>query len=1055
MDRERRAGPETGAVAGCRRGISALAAAMLVASSVIGGGGGPAQADTEGSNGAGTVVTVGMLPLGASLNPFDPASSSASFWPIADAVMPAALQWRGTPTGEPEPGIAVEVPTVDNGGVVVNPDGTATIRYELDAEAVWEDGTPISGADLAFTHDVICASNDAFNLSRWQLCPDGPSDAHVVPGSVTAEPKAVEVTLSQPTLEYIRLFSVILPSHKLEGTDIEDDWHDEMWLSGGPFRFVEWVEGERLVLERNPNYWRRDPVTGADLPRVERLEFRFYDDQQALLPAFATQEVDVAPSILPLPSTFEDLIALRQIGADVQFGLQGSLLVPLYFQFGPGRFERNERSLNEHLKYRRAVAHAVDREAIADQLFAGEGPGGQSILAPTAPHLSEHPWSQYDHNPEAARGLLSSLEDDLDADFDEHIPLLDVILIEAEARRIVAMEILEDMLASGNMEYRAEILDALQWVSLVFPSEDRLDSPWDTTMFGWSTGGGTAGAASFLQVFEPGASSQVGGWGLDGADVGGEPAERYGEIMDELRTTIDLAAAVPLIQEAEAILADQMVVLPLFSQPQVGGAWSDHVRGFQTTAGLALYQVDRWWVPRIVTGNVDEGGTLTTDPAGEGATEEEPIQVAVTSPTAGEVTIELGPLAEPDPEGFELLDVQLELDAPEASTDDPLSIVFSIHPSQLPEGEDGSTLQVFRDGVMVQDCAGQHGNADPDPCVAERELLDDDQVRLTVLSSTASTWHLGSPLTEPTQPETHISIDGPTEATVDEPTNFEVRLTNTEADIPENVRVEFAVVRDNNIEEDDLTLEWCAVPEDDGCDDWQALELTAEDGALIGDFGPVGGFTVHDNYDETTLIRATFTTADAFHTTAVVRGTNTREAYATTDHTVMTADPPSEEVCLDLLAAQDLLVGEVCLSLDDSQLVAVYTTRDGWTLDQTHLAASTDEPGTGEWVDGDEPWLNPRGMPSPGRFPHWQAHDPLEDGTATYVIAMSALENTNDSILFLAAHADVAHLADGRNEGAWAHGTRFVDRGTWATWFSITIPTTEARGNAGPATGDE
>ena len=41
------------------------------------------------------------------------------------------------------PELVTELPTVDNGGVVVNDDGTMTVSYTIRDEAVWSDGTPI------------------------------------------------------------------------------------------------------------------------------------------------------------------------------------------------------------------------------------------------------------------------------------------------------------------------------------------------------------------------------------------------------------------------------------------------------------------------------------------------------------------------------------------------------------------------------------------------------------------------------------------------------------------------------------------------------------------------------------------------------------------------------------------------------------------------------------------------------------------------------------------------------------------------------------------------
>ena len=53
------------------------------------------------------------------------------------------------------PELVTELPTTGNGGVTVNEDGTMTVNYQIRDEAVWSDGTPISGDDFAFTVDLL------------------------------------------------------------------------------------------------------------------------------------------------------------------------------------------------------------------------------------------------------------------------------------------------------------------------------------------------------------------------------------------------------------------------------------------------------------------------------------------------------------------------------------------------------------------------------------------------------------------------------------------------------------------------------------------------------------------------------------------------------------------------------------------------------------------------------------------------------------------------------------------------------------------------------------
>ena len=143
---------------------------------------------------------------------------------------------------------------------------------------------------------------------------------------------------------------------------------------------------------------------------------------------------------------------------------------------------------------------------------------------------------------------------------------------------------------------------------------------------------------------------------------------------------------------------------------------------------------------------VAAGSTRTTDTEGDGATPADPIETTVTSPTAGILTIAEMPASFPPPAGFQLLGWQVVIFAPLASVAAPLRILFELDASIFPPGvfQPQNAIEVFRNGTQVPPCSGAPGTAAPDPCVASRVLLAGD-VRLEILTSTASTWNFGVP----------------------------------------------------------------------------------------------------------------------------------------------------------------------------------------------------------------------------------------------------------------------------------------------------------------------
>jgi streptogramin lyase len=170
------------------------------------------------------------------------------------------------------------------------------------------------------------------------------------------------------------------------------------------------------------------------------------------------------------------------------------------------------------------------------------------------------------------------------------------------------------------------------------------------------------------------------------------------------------------------------------------------------------------------TANAPAGGTVVTNSQ---STADDPIGTSLTTPVAGPVTVEEIPTTTPDPGGFTLLGHQVNVTAPSATAANPLLLTFRLDSSLLPPGEDETTLQIFRNGVLVPECASG-GSADPDPCVANRVAIDEGggDVSLTVLTSQASAWNFGvGSAVDSTPPETTIDA-GPGGRTNDSTPTF-------------------------------------------------------------------------------------------------------------------------------------------------------------------------------------------------------------------------------------------------------------------------------------------
>ncbi|MDH3190324.1 MAG: ABC transporter substrate-binding protein, partial [Acidimicrobiia bacterium] len=475
-------------------------------------------------------------------------------------------------------------------------DGTETVRYQIRDEAVWADGTPISGDDFQFTYDTIMDPDLPILKATYE---------DIV--STTAGPKTFEYTLSAPTVQAELIFGAILPKHDVEGSDFINDWNDTMWVSGGPFIFDTWQKGEFVKVVRNDNYWKTDPETGQQLPYLDSVVFRFIPETASLINAFKAREVDM---INPPPAieTIEDLQTLSGEGASVEV-LSGPIWEHLNFQFGDNRLVRNPNSYNEFLEYRQAVAHAIDKQKIVDEILKGQVEPLDSFVDAFSPTLSQGSWAQYDYNPEGAAALIDELcaRDDTDCDA-KPVKAIFSTTSNNDAR-VTLSELFVSMFEEAGIEYEAQLED-----SSLFFGETLDFGNTDLGEFAWVGTPGFAGLISILDVFDPEGAPPDGSnfyrWGtpeVTGADPDGfnqgassvvdEHTVRFAEIRDAVNATVDETELITLLNEAENILADQVVIIPLYARLDPGAVWADEVGGYKHNPSQAgdTWNMEMWY----------------------------------------------------------------------------------------------------------------------------------------------------------------------------------------------------------------------------------------------------------------------------------------------------------------------------------------------------------------------------------------------------------------------------------------------------------------------------
>jgi len=287
------------------------------------------------------------------------------------------------------PVLAVELPTLENGGVT--PD-FRTVTWKLRPGLRWSDGQPLTADDVKFTWEAVThPDSGAVFAAGFELI------------DTIETPDALTVTIHYKAMNqaYLQQFMYgILPRHATgaPGDMLQWAWNRQP-VAAGPFVVSEWIEGDRIVMLRNPHYYL------AGQPYIDRLVFRIVPDPGVQISLMAQGEAHVQLWPADVKQIYDqqagDAAALQQVPGRWNMALRFNLSRP--FDDDPGPLPPHP--ILGDLRVRQAIAHAVDYMTIRSEI----NPGTASAISPFT-----YGWYKcnlprpYRYDPDAARRLLSA-----------------------------------------------------------------------------------------------------------------------------------------------------------------------------------------------------------------------------------------------------------------------------------------------------------------------------------------------------------------------------------------------------------------------------------------------------------------------------------------------------------------------------------------------------------------------------------------------------------------------------------------------------------------------
>ena len=297
----------------------------------------------------------------------------------------------------------------------------------------------------------------------------------------------------------------------------------------GPYVFKEWRTGDRVVLEKNPNYW-------GDAPKMAQIVFRTIKEPAARLAEMRAGSIDFTTDIAP--------DQLKELQADTSLKeIRRPSLNVGYLALNPDYepFKKKE--------VRQAVAMAINRKSIVDSFWSGLGETDAHFLPPSMKDYQDASIKEYPYSSDEAKKMLAAAG--YPNGFDLEMWYMPVSRPYYPTPKPIAEAISADL---GAIGVRVK-LNTKDWAAYL---ADRFKAPgYQAYMMGWTADYGDPD--NFLYYhFNPSGTKDIGNWKDD----------RVTKLLNDARKDSNEAARGKLYAEVEKITYDEAVRVPIVhSQP--------------------------------------------------------------------------------------------------------------------------------------------------------------------------------------------------------------------------------------------------------------------------------------------------------------------------------------------------------------------------------------------------------------------------------------------------------------------------------------------------------
>ena len=436
-----------------------------------------------------------------------------------------------------------------------------TITFHLRKGVTWHDGAPFTSADVKFNYQLYIdpKTPTAYAESFKQ-----------VTGIETPDLYTFIVHYDKPYAPALMSWAMsIHPRHLLEGKEITKSLLARQPIGTGPYRFSEWVGGEKIVLESNPDYFEGQPY-------LKRVVYRIIPDISTQFLELQTGSLDYM-GLSPLQFDRQtDTPAFRRLYNKYR-----------YLNFGYTYLGYNlKHPIFQDKRVRQALSYAINKQELIDGVLLGYGRVATGPYKPdTWVYNNDVP--KYGYNPEKARQLLAAAgwqdhDGDGILDKDGRKFSFTIVTNQGNDLRSKTGEIIQRRFKEIGVEVKLRIIE---WAT--FLKEFINPGNFDATILGW-TGGPEPDQYNIWH------SSKTGPRELN--FIGFKNAE-VDRLLEKGRRIFDQQQRKVFYDRFQEILAEEQPYTFLYIGEALP-AVSKRFRGVKPATAGIRYNFNKWFVPK-------------------------------------------------------------------------------------------------------------------------------------------------------------------------------------------------------------------------------------------------------------------------------------------------------------------------------------------------------------------------------------------------------------------------------------------------------------------------